>query len=183
MTKSIRANKRTKKTTSPVPKGMGQSQKAAKGIKAKADEKRSFTEIVIDRATTLLGSHIFLFANLLLFITWIVINTGFLPGVKPFDKFPFSLLTTAVSLEAIILAILVLTSQNRAARIADLREEVQLQVNVLTEEENTRMMGMLVLLLQKNGIPIPEDKRLQEMLNDTDVEKIERRMKKQIDKS
>ena len=45
------------------------------------------------------------------------------------------------------------------------------------------MMWMLVLLLQKNGIPIPEDKRLQEMLGDTDVEKIERRMKKQIDKS
>jgi uncharacterized membrane protein len=183
MTKSTRANKSTKKTTSPAPNGMGQNQKAAKGIKAKADETRSFTEIVIDRTTALLGSHIFLLANLLLFITWIVINTGLIPGVKPFDKFPFSLLTTAVSLEAIILAILVLTSQNRAAKIADLREEVQLQVNVLTEEENTRMMWMLVLLLQKNGIPIPEDKRLQEMLRDTDVEKIERRMKKQIDKS
>jgi uncharacterized membrane protein len=183
MTKATQANKRTKKTTSPAPKAMGQNQKAAKSIKAKADEKRSFVEIIIDRATALLGSHIFLFANVLIFMTWIVINTGLIPGVKPFDKFPFSLLTTAVSLEAIILAILVLTSQNRAAKIADLREEVQLQVNVLTEEEITRTMWMLVLLLQKNGIPIPEDKKLQEMLRDTDVEKIEKSMKKQIEKS
>ena len=44
------------------------------------------------------------------------------------------------------------------------------------------MMGMLVLLLQKNGIPIPEDKRLQEMLRETDLEEIEKSMEKQIDK-
>jgi uncharacterized membrane protein len=84
-------------------------------------------------------------------------------------------------LEAIILAILVLISQNRAARVADLREEVQLQVNVITEEEITRMMSMLVLLLQKNGIPIPEDQRLQEMLQDTDVRQIEKSIEKEID--
>ena len=138
-------------------------------------------EIVADRITALFGSYIFLIANVLIFIAWIVINTGLIPGVKPFDKFPFSLLTTSVSLEAIILAILVLSSQNRASRVADLREEVQLQVNLLTEEENTRMMWMLVLLMQKNGIPIPEDKRLQEMLRETDVENIEKNMKKQIE--
>jgi uncharacterized membrane protein len=152
-----------------------------KSIKAKAAEKRSLMEIVADRITALFGSYIFLIANVLIFIAWIVINTGLIPGVKPFDKFPFSLLTTSVSLEAIILAILVLSSQNRASRVADLREEVQLQVNLLTEEENTRMMWMLVLLMQKNGIPIPEDRRLQEMLRETDVENIEKNMKKQIE--
>jgi len=183
MTKTTRAKKGTKKKALPTPQAIGQSQKTVKSIKAKADEKRSFVEIVADRTTALFGSTIFLFANVLIFIAWIVINTGLIPGVTPFDKFPFSLLTTAVSLEAIILAILVLTSQNRAAKVADLREEVQLQVNVLTEEEITRMMWMLVLLLQKNGIPIPEDKRLQEMLRDTDISKIEKRMEKQIDKS
>lgn len=183
MTKTTRANKRTKKTTSTASKDTGQNQKAGKSIKAKADEKRSLIEVATDRVTALLGSHLFLFANVLLFMVWIIINTGLIPGVKPFDKFPFSLLTTALSVEAIILSILVLTAQNRAAKVADLRAEVQLQVNVLTEEENTRMMSMLVLLLQKNHIPIPNDQRLQEMLKDTDLEKIEKDMKKQIDKS
>ena len=169
--------------TDPSSKDRNQNQKTVKSIKAKADEKRSFIDIITDRMTAFFGSHIFLFANVLIFIIWIVINTGLISEVQPFDKFPFSLLTTSVSLEAIILAILVLISQNRASKVADLREEVQLQVNVLTEEEITRMMWMLVLLLQKNGIPIPKDKRLQQMLRDTDVEKIEKRMEKQIDKS
>jgi uncharacterized membrane protein len=183
MTKTNQAGKGSKKTTRSTPGNISQKQKTVKSIKAKADEKRSFIDILADRTTALLGSNLFLFVNLLIFITWIMINTGHIPGVKPFDKFPFSLLTTSVSLEAIILAILVLISQNRAAKVAHLREEVQLQVNVLTEEEITRVMWMLVLLLQKNGIPIPEDKRLQEMLRETDVEKIEKSMEKQINKS
>ena len=181
MKKTARATKGNKKTTNPVPKGRGQNPKTIKSIKAKADEKRSYIDILADRTTALLGSNVFLFVNLLIFISWIVINTGQIPGIEPFDKFPFSLLTTSVSIEAIILAILVLISQNRAAKVADLREEVQLQVNVITEEEITRMLWMLVLLLQKNGIPIPEDKRLQEMLRETDVENIEKNMKKQIE--
>jgi uncharacterized membrane protein len=183
MAKTTRAGKASKKKTRSTPRSISQNQKTVKSIKAKADEKRSFIDILADRTTALLGSNLFLFVNLLIFITWIMINTGHIPGIKPFDKFPFSLLTTSVSLEAIILAILVLISQNRASKVADLREEVQLQVNVLTEEEITRMMWMLVLLLQKNDIPIPEDKRLQQMLRDTDVEKIEKSMEKQIEKS
>ena len=183
MTKTTRAKTGTKKTTDPTPKGIGQNQKTVKSIKAKADEKRSLIDILVDRTTALLGSNIFLLVNLVVFATWIVINTDHIPGITPFDKFPFSLLTTSVSLEAIILAILVLISQNRASKVADLREEVQLQVNVITEEEITRMMSMLVLLLQKNRIPIPADERLQEMLRDTDVGKIEKTMKKQIEKS
>ena len=182
MKKTNRAKKGTKKTTHLSSQEIRQYPKGVKSIKAKADEKRSLIEIVIDRATALLGSNLFLVVNVLIFITWIVINTGLIPWIQPFDK-SFSLLTTIASLEAIILAILVLTSQNRAAKVADLREEVQLQVNILTEEEITRMMWMLVLLLQKNGIPIPEDQRLREMLRETDIEKIEKIMEKQIHKS
>lgn len=180
MTKKTSARKNSTKAT-PLSENIGTRQKTMKSIKAKAAEKRSFIEIVADRATDLLGSTPFLIANILIFIVWIVINTGLIPGVKPFDTFPFPLLTISVALEAIILAILVLSSQNRASKVADLREEVQLQVNVLTEEEITRMLWMLVLLLEKNGIRIPEDQRLREMLRETDLEKIEKSLKKQID--
>lgn len=182
MTKKTSARKGTTKETFRFVENKRQGRKTIKSIKAKAAEKRSFIEMVADRTTSLFGSNAFLITNVIIFIAWIVTNTGLIPGVKPFDKFPFSLLTTSVALEAIILAILVLSSQNRASKVADLREEVQLQVNILVEEENTRMMGMLVLLLQKNGIPIPEDKRLQEMLRETDLEEIEKSMEKQIDK-
>src|SRR5512133_58301 len=126
MTKMTRAQRGTTKKTDHPTKGISQNEKTSKSIKAKANEKRSFIDIVVDRTTALFGSHAFLFANVLFLIIWIVINTGLIPGIKPFDRFPFPLLTTAVSLESIIVAILVLISQNRSSKVADLREEVQL---------------------------------------------------------
>jgi uncharacterized membrane protein len=45
---------------------------------------------------------------------WLAVNLN-LFGLKPFDAFPFGLLTTIVSLEAIFLSTFVLVSQNRQA--------------------------------------------------------------------
>jgi uncharacterized membrane protein len=65
--------------------------------------------------TNTLGSIWFLSLKVIWFITWILVNIGAIPGVSSFDPFPLVLLTTVVSLEAIILAIFVLISQNRAS--------------------------------------------------------------------
>jgi uncharacterized membrane protein len=61
----------------------------------------------------------------------------------PFDPFPFSLLTSIVSLEAIILTLFVLATQNRLTREADKRAHLDLQVNLLSEQEMTIMLKML----------------------------------------
>lgn len=179
-TKALEGYKAIAKTS---PKDVSQRQKAIKSIKSKADAQRSFQDKIVDRGNSFFGSNVFLYLNIAWFVIWLVINLGYMPGIRPFDPFPFIFLTSSVSLEAIILAIFVLISQNRAAKIADLREEVQLQINIMAEEENTKIMRMLVLLLQKNKIPVPEDKQLRDLLRKTDTQKIERNVQKQIDKS
>jgi uncharacterized membrane protein len=60
-----------------------------------------------------------------------------------FDPFPFPLLTTMVSLEAIFLTLCVLASQNRMTRKADMRAHLDLQVNLLAEQEMTLVLRML----------------------------------------
>lgn len=142
-------------------------------FKAKMDKKRTFLERSADRITEIAGGNTFLFLNILWFVVWIVINVKLISSIQPFDPFPFSFLTAAVSLEAIVLAILVLISQNRSARIADIREEIQLQVNVISEQEITKIIEMLELLLEKNNVSLKDDKELREMLKPTDREKIE----------
>ena len=74
---------------------------------------------------------------------WIPVNSGLVPGVTPFDPFPFPLLTTAVSLEAIFLTLFVLASQNRMARHSDKRAELDLQINLLSEREMTAVLVLL----------------------------------------
>ena len=154
--------------------------KAIESLKKKADAKRSLSEKIADWITAKFGSMNFLLINVVWFVGWLVINNGVIPGIKPFDPFPFTLLTTLVSLEAIILAIFVLMSENRAAKIADLREEVDLQVDMTAESELTKVLYMMKLLLEKNGIDISDDPELADMLKPTSIEHIEQALEKQI---
>src|SRR4030095_17183992 len=77
-------------------------------------------------------------AHLVWFASWIAINTGWVRRLRPFDPFPFNLLTTVVSLEAIFLSIWILISQNDMARQSDRRAHLDLQVNLLAEKESPR---------------------------------------------
>src|SRR5205085_12261068 len=77
------------------------------------------------------------------FGTWVLVNMGHVRGIRPFDPFPFTLLTTLVSLEAIFLTLFVLASQNRLTQEADRRAHLDLQVNLLSEQEMTVVLRML----------------------------------------
>jgi uncharacterized membrane protein len=76
------------------------------------------------------------------FVIWVTINGG-RTFIKPFDPFPFTLLTTIVSLEAIFLTLFVLASENRLTQDAERRGQLDLQVNLLAEQEMTMVLRML----------------------------------------
>lgn len=151
-----------------------------RSFKQKADSKRKPTEKAADFMTAIFGTVTFLVLNAVWFVAWILYNEFPLPGTVAFDPFPFGLLTMIVSLEAIFLSIVVLISQNRAAKVADLREEVDLQVDVITEEEITKMLGLVAQIAEKNGINVKDDKTLQFMLKPTNLEKIEQKLERQV---
>jgi uncharacterized membrane protein len=148
-------------------------------LKAKADAKRSWSEKVADWMTAHFGSMGFLALNVIWFLTWLVVNAELFPGIAAFDPFPFSLLTMIVSLEAIILSVFVMISQNRAAKVAELREEVDLQVDIITEAELTKLLIMMKKLLEKNGIDI-SDLDLTDMLKPTDMDKLEEALEEEV---
>lgn len=151
-----------------------------KSLKARADEQRTVSERAADWITGKLGSMTFLAINILWFAGWITINSGVIPGVEPFDPFPFSFLTMVVSLEAIFLAIIVLVSQNREAKVTDLREEVDLQVDIITEAEITKVLRVLSILLEKHGVDVSEDEELSDMLQPTKLSNIEKTLQDQV---
>jgi uncharacterized membrane protein len=151
-----------------------------RSIKAKADAKRTPLEKMADSMTSNFGSNTFLWFNVVLFIFWILVNTNKIQSIPAFDPFPFNLLTNIVSLEAIILAIFVLISQNRTSKIDDLREETHLQLNLISEREITKIIKMLALLLENEGIDLSQDPELKRMVRPVSEEEIERRLEKEI---
>lgn len=149
-------------------------------IKAKAALKRTVAEKTADLMTSAFGSMTFLLLNGVFFLLWILANTGRIPGVPAFDPFPFNLLTMVVSLEAIFLAVFVLISQNRSTKVDDLREETNLQFNLIEEKELTKVIKMVSLLLEKQGVDMSKDPEFQKMLRPISEEEIEKSLEKEI---
>jgi uncharacterized membrane protein len=58
-----------------------------------------------------------------------------IPGLIPFDPFPFGLLTMCVSLEAIFLSVIVLLSQSRQTAKDRIRTDIEYDVNLKAELE------------------------------------------------
>src|SRR3972149_158034 len=132
-----------------------------------------------DDLTSLFGSIPFLILNGVIFFIWILINIGKIPGVPAFDPFPFSMLTTLVSLEAIILTLIVLMSQNRSSLISSLREEMGVQVDLIAEREITKVLKLLNELLKAKGIKL-KDEELEDMLKEIDASYLERKLEEEL---
>lgn len=150
-----------------------------KVLEAKSLRKRSWSAKLADHLTSYASTPLFLFLNAGFFVVWISINVGFIQGIKPFDPYPFGFLTMVVSLEAIVLSIFVLVSQNRAAQIATLREELHLRINLIAEQEITKCLEMLLALQEKAGIA-KDDPEMEKMLNTINPTELEQRIEEQL---
>lgn len=104
---------------------------------------------------------------------------GVVPGIPVFDPYPYVLLITLVSLEAIVLSVIVLMSQNRQSQVATLRDELQLQVELITEKELSKALQLLTKILAKKGVKL-SDSELEEMLQAVDTSYIERKLEEQL---
>ena len=137
-------------------------------------------EAVSDGLMDIASSTPFFALHVIWFLVWIPWNVGFF-GLRPFDPFPFGLLTMVVSLEAIFLSIFVLMSQKRESAIAELREELSLQVNLRMEEEVTKTLQLVAGLYTRLGHRVAEDPELADMMQPLDIAGIERELTTQIE--
>ncbi|MEK7632689.1 MAG: DUF1003 domain-containing protein [Patescibacteria group bacterium] len=141
---------------------------------AEMNRKRSMSERIADFLTDSFGTIAFFTLNAVVFLAWIIANSHVIPGFAPFDPYPYGMLTMVVSLEAIFLSIIVLVSQNRAAKIADLREELDFQVNVTAEQEITQILRMIERVEKKllvKELDVKDLSRMKEVLDLVDLEK------------
>lgn len=158
---------------------LDQRRQVIRSFKAKANARRTPAEKFADWLTNKFGSIVFLTINAIWFASWIIINQGLTP-IKPFDPYPFSFLTMVVSLEAIFLAIIVLISQNREGRVAELREEIELQLSTVSEGEITKLINLMVMSLEKQGITLEADNELKAMLHPTNTQKLQDDLEKEL---
>ena len=156
--------------------------KAFQAIKAQHSANRSHMEIMADRMIGFASSTPFLVIHAFIFVGWIYWNLPF-SGLKKFDPYPYGMLTTIVSLEAIFLSIFVLMTQSRESRIGELREELTLQVNLRMEEEITKTLHLVAGLYARLNLALADDPELRAMLEPLDPKKMEQDLAEQISAS
>ena len=148
-------------------------------LKAQHNAERTWVESIADKLNVIAASTPYLIGHIVWFALWIPWNLGWL-GLPLFDPYPFGLLTMIVSLEAIFLSIFVLMAQKRESAIAELREEMALQVSLRIEEESTKTLQLVAGLYTRLGHRVAEDPELVAMMQPLDVAALERDLMAQI---
>ena len=135
-----------------------------------AKEQRTRADRLAEKIASFCGSMTFVWMNAIWFGGWILLNV--IPGIPHVDPFPFTFLTLVVSLEAIFLSTFILISQNLDSRISERRSHLDLQLNLLSEQENTKMIVMLHAIAAKVGADLTQDPHLNALSEETEPERL-----------
>ncbi len=135
---------------------------------------RTFADRFAELVARFCGSILFVWIHVALFAAWIGWNV--LPGLTHFDPYPFTFLTLCVSLEAIFLASFILISQNYEMRVSERRSQLDLQINLLAEQENTKMLRLLERIARKVGALEGDDPEIHALEQATRAETLARQI-------
>jgi CRP/FNR family cyclic AMP-dependent transcriptional regulator len=131
---------------------------ATRNVNEEIEDKRTVVQKAADWISEFSGSIPFLMIHVVIFTLWIGLNT--FPGLTHFDPFPFGLLTMVVSLEAIILSVFVLLSQNRQVAKDRIRSDIEYEVNLKAELEIAHMHEKVDRLYSENQARLENIERL-----------------------
>ncbi len=131
-------------------------------VRRQMDTRRSPQARFADWVAGACGNPAFAYAHAVWFTVWIVWNIGWF-WLPAFDPYPFGLLTMVVSLEAIFLSMFVLISQNRMSELSEQRSDLDLQINLLSEYEVTKLLKIADAIADHLGLEIGTDPELDEL--------------------
>ena len=156
------------------------SHQIIRSFEAQELKKRPLVVKIADFLTSGFGTITFLVGNIIAYTCWILVNTGKVTWFPAIDPFPYAFMNSFVSIEAIILSIIVLMSQKRQNQRDTLRNELGLQVELISEREITKILILLkeILATQKKERSDPE---LEEMTKEIDEGYIERKLSEQLE--
>ena len=110
-------------------------------LEREAHEATSHHHRWIERVTSRIGRPLTFYIVVSFVVLWIGSNLIELhANGSTFDPPPFSWLQGMVSLSALLVAILILTTANRVAQIDSARDQLDLQINLLNERRTAKLI-------------------------------------------
>jgi uncharacterized membrane protein len=127
-----------------LPPHIAETVQTITSLHAEHHRNATAAERIIDRTTAFIGRPVFLFGFALVSIVWALGNVLVeAAGGMPPDPAPFAWMGLALTWAALLIAILILTSQRRADRLAELREQMNLEATLLSEQKTRKIIELL----------------------------------------
>lgn len=146
--------------------------------------RRTRAEKLSDGIAGFAGSLGFIGIHLVIFAVWMGMNSLKVTQPHHFDPPPFSLLSTIVALEAILLASFILIRQSRIGRRSDERDHLMLQILLLTEKEITAVLEMNRQLAKQAGFgKVADQPEIKELSEQTSIEDMARTIQENLQTS
>lgn len=134
---------------------------------------RTKAERLGDSAASFIGSLPYVGAHIVIFFSWVGWNVLPMAGLARFDPFPFPLLDVLFAFEAILVASFILMRQSRMARRAEERDQLMLQVLLLTEREITAVLGVDRKMAQTMGLhQVASDEEVTILSKQTSIDEV-----------
>ena len=128
----------------------------------------SFADRTASFVARFCGSIHFVWVHAVAFGAWIAVNA--IPGLPHWDPYPFTFLTMWASMESIFIASFILISQNYAMRLSERRDQLELQVNLLAEQETTKTLQLLESVARHLGVQQGEDPEVSALAQATQLD-------------
>src|SRR5579862_2670865 len=128
----------------PLPATVSENIEALESYYARMERRVGPAQRLLERFSRAIGRPWFLALIALCVMLWVGYNL-LAPkmGWTIFDPAPFPALQGLLSLSALLITTVVLIGQNRLAQLERQREQLELQVNILTEQKTTKLLHLL----------------------------------------
>jgi uncharacterized membrane protein len=141
----------------PVPEHISQNIDSILAFYRREEQRIGDSQRLLEEVAGFMGRPLYLVSVLCFVALWIVANMLCEPlGFRSPDPPPFSWLQGIVSLGALLTTTVVLITQNREAKLDQQRLELELQVNLLTEQKTTKLIRLLEEL--RRDLPMVKDR-------------------------
>ncbi len=135
-------------------------------------------ERVTYRLTRVIGRIESLALQGVLALSWVIGNLRAV-NPHPFDPWPFHGLELLLSFEAVVVTLLVLTTQRMMQTLDNHRAHMALQIALLNEQETTKVLEVLAGLEKRlGGVP---DEKLKTFTQEVDTRRVSDAIKKSLE--
>jgi uncharacterized membrane protein len=149
-------------------------------LERKALAGASLQQRAIERFTLAIGRPRTVWIILAIVAVWVVLNLALRAGGRPeFDPPPYYWLDGVIGLAALLMATLILTTENRMSEIDEQRSRLHLQISMLAERKAAKIIQLLEeLRYDMPSVANREDQEAAEMTLPTDPHELAEELEK-----